>query len=646
MPDGTPFEGERIPWCRGVCDAWDDPLTRQITLQWGTRLGKTTIGIQLIAAMAANKPMPGLFATSTQALCKRIVRNKIYPALGHIEATRGLIPAERWQTTEEIRLANAIWAVAWSGSDTQLADLSAFYGIANEVDKWNTDERQGGDAGEGDALAQFLERFKEFQNAKILCECSPSTKAKSRIEQRRLESNDCTYQVPCPHCRRFQELCLGDKDLTAGGIRFDRDADGQVDPTLARNTARYVCQYCRKEIRDEHRPAMMQAGVWVPAGQWVDKRGRLRGTPKRGPRHWGGKLSSLYSLQLRWGDIAEEFALVRRSPQKLRMFVNGWLAETWEPYKSKNEPEHVGARLATGTPRGHIPKWATHVFAAIDRQKDHFVYVVVAVDELEREHLVDHGTCEDFDELERDVIAREFRHDDGGTALVPAATAIDCGFKTKSVYSFCKAMRRKGFKVVPIKGANTDCGGEPYEIKVIGINEGKNIRTKKLLIKRGFGLTRLRCSPYYYEPIIQQQIDELTPGAEGALTLHAEAETDIDLLTQLCNGVESEEPSKMDPGRHLWVKRWDAEANDYRDCKKYARCVADFHFKRRWEKAAERQEPTNQPKESPRNQPKENPRDKDAGQRGRRSSVRTRARELRGKRERTRATARRALSGV
>jgi phage terminase large subunit GpA-like protein len=589
MPDGTPFDGDRIPWARGVFDALDDPETRMVSLQWGTRLGKTTIGLQWVAKVAATKPRPGLFATSTQSLAERTVRNKFYPMLAACEKTAPLLPHERWWKVSEIRLSSSPWAVAWSGSDTQLADLSAVYGYANEIDKWSMSERMEGEAGEGDPFDQFLERFKEFHNHTILCECSPSTKSRSRIEKQRLAGTNSRYYVPCPKCGEHQVLRMGKKG-EPGGVRWDKHADGTSDPVLARKTARYECERCQFEIDNDRRQWMMLRGVWAPEGCAVDKSGRLTGTPLRSARFWSSQLSSLYSLQLRWGDVAEKFLRTRTDPRSLRMFVNGWVAETWEPYRSKSEPEQVGERLTVTTPRGVIPRWATHLFAAIDQQQSHFVCWIVACDAHEREHLVDHFTVESLVEVESRVVRQEFAHEDGGAPLRPAATAIDCGFRTKDVYAFCQKFRGTGLVVIPVKGANTDCGGEAYERKVIGLNEGQSVRTKKVLIRAGRGLVRLRINPFYYEPITQEQLDTREPGQEGSLTLHAECKDDLDLLRQLCNGVESAEPSKSDASRHLWVKRWEKEPNDYRDCKKYARAMMDYHFRKGgWSVAKKRQ---------------------------------------------------------
>lgn len=581
---GEPFDGDRIPWCAGVCDAWDDPTIREIWLPWGTRTGKTTISMQLMASTAVLKPMPGIFATSTQTLAKRTVRRKIYPMLDAIAATRGQLPHPRFRSVEEIRLSSSPWAVAWAGSETQLADLEAYWGWANEIDKWPMSQRMDGEAGEGDPLDQWEERFKENPDHKKLGECSPSTARRSRIWRKFLASNRSHYYVPCPKCGQHQVLKLGDGKPEEGGILFDKNPDGSIDVGLARASARYACVHCRYEIHDDQRPLMMRRGRWAPDGCGVDARGRRVGEPRRDGASWGGQLSSLYSLQLRWGDVAAKFITSIGNPESLRMFVNGWKAEVWEPHKPKNEPSEVGKRLATELPEGIIPSWATWLFQAFDIQGDHFVYWVVACDAEEREHLVKHGTCETLAEVEA-LIKTKYEREDGGPALWPAVTAIDSGFRTKDVYLFCQKFTGTPHRVVPVKGANTDCAGEPYEVKIIGANEGTTARTKKLLIRAGRGLTRIRCSPYYYEPITQQQLDDLLPGEPGALSLNETAAEDVDLLAQLCNGAESSEPSKMNPDRHLWIKPRDNEPNDFRDAKKYARMIMDWKFKRNWKRA-------------------------------------------------------------
>src|SRR4051812_9422588 len=85
---GRLFDGEKMPWLKGVCGAWDDPNVRKIVLMWGTRLGKTLGSHELMACAMSNNPMPGIYATATDKLAKRTVREKIYKILEQVKQTR------------------------------------------------------------------------------------------------------------------------------------------------------------------------------------------------------------------------------------------------------------------------------------------------------------------------------------------------------------------------------------------------------------------------------------------------------------------------------------------------------------------------------------------------------------------------------
>lgn len=628
MHNGQPFDGDRVPWLEGVCDAYDDPLTRTLSLMWGTRLGKTSIAFQIMACMMATAPMPGLFSSSTQSLVKRAVTGKIYPILRAIEATREQLPSEKLQSWEKIRLQRSTWHVAWSGSATALADVEAFYGHAGEIDKWSFDEQQGGDAGEGDTLDQWDERFKEhWESRKQIYECSPSTKRKSRINKKLLASNNCRFYVPCPYprCRGRQVLKMGGAEAHLnGGIVFDKLPDGSFDVELARNTARYVCEHCRREIHDEQRFQMMRRGVWVPEGCYADKRGRVLGTPKRSPQNWGSQLSSLYSLQLRWGDIAAKFVSARESPKSLQMFVNGWKAETWEPHRSKSDPEQIAERLRTDDPECIIPEWATWVFRGGDVQEEFMVHVAIAVGPGGKWAVLDHGVVDTWDEFD-EVIKREYKHADGKGSLIAAMTLIDSAHRTAEVYAFCQKYKGTQYVVLPCKGANTDCNGEAYQKVIIGDGTKSGDKRTKRLALAARGLIRIRVNPFHYEPLIQKELDE-PDDAKRLLSLAAEAADDFEFITQLCNGVISETPSKTSPDQHLWVKRWDDKPNDYRDCLKYARCAVDVKFRGDWRKANNRQIVVSAvPRKS--NAPRREP--VPASRPERRSRLRTRLRERR-----------------
>jgi phage terminase large subunit GpA-like protein len=581
-PDGQSFDGTVIPWAEGVCDAWDDPSIREVVLIWGTRLGKTMTALQLMAKSMATNPMPGLFATADEKLAKRTARNKIYKVLSAIRETRQQLLPDHLRSVGEIRLAESTWGVAWAGSESLLADIGVLYGWANEFTKWKNRKSMEGMMLKGDVTTRFFERFKEYWHSrKIILESSPGLKGFCNIERKYLESNQCRYYVPCPNCKNHQVLKLGNGNPDEGGIVFDKLPDGRLDPDLAQRTARYVCEKCHKPIRDEQRARMMRCGKWVPKGCRIDKKGKLCGKPDRKCDIWGGQLSSLYSLQLRWGDIARKFVEVRSNPALLQVFVNDWLAETWEPYKVKSEPEDVAERLATDDTPGVMPKWSTWLFAAVDVQAEYFKWIKVAAGPGDRVAIVDRGICDSWGEVCDQCVNSSTEHADGGAALMPCLVLIDSGDgkKTDEVYRKCREWSRRDRLVIPCKGANTDMKGDPYQTVAItpGVNGASRVQKRQAL--RSSGVLRIRINSFYYEPIIQRWLDSRQPGEIDSLSIPEELAADIDFMRELCNGAMSGEPSKMDPDRLLWVPRWPSEPNDFRDCVKYARCAIDVKFR-------------------------------------------------------------------
>jgi phage terminase large subunit GpA-like protein len=581
---GRLFDGDKVPHFRGVCEAWDDPAIRKIVLMFGTRLVKTLGSHELMACAMATNPMPGIYGTATDKLAKRTVREKIYKILEQITATRWQLLPEKFRSTSEIRLADSTWVVAYSGSETLLADWPGFYGIGNEIDKWDKSVSD-----EGDTLAQFLERFKDSPSHKILLECSPSVKGHSRIEAEYLTSDQRRYHVPCPHCRHHQVLRLGSGKPGEGGLKWDKLPDGHNDPDLAERTARYICESCHKAIHDHHRPRMMRLGVWAPKGCSVDKRGRVVGKPDRAGSVAGFQLSSLYSLQLTWGRVASAFVTMKRSPKTLQMFINGWLSETWEPHRVKSEPEDVAERLSTADAIGVMPAWATWLFAAVDVQAEYFKWLLVAAGPGERAAIIDRAACDTWDEVYEQCVNRAVQHADGGTALLPCLTLIDSAHKTEEVYKQSRAWSRADRLVIPCKGANTDMAGEPYQKVTIGDGTKRGSRIQRRQALKFSGVVRIRVNAFYYEPIIERWLASRSPDTAGSLGVPAELAHDADFMREICNAAMSDEPSKMDPDRLLWVKRWESEPNDFRDCLKYARCAMDVKFRGNWRTAERRQ---------------------------------------------------------
>lgn len=564
MPQGTetggmPFSLSDFPHVEGVLHAFDDQHVRRIILQWASRLGKTTTCLSLKALVAGTNPRNMMFASPTKDAALRVISSRLYPILKSTDGVRQQLPPEARQSRMHVKLSSCQIFVGWSGSESSLADVGAFFGTASEIDKWDTSASM-----EGDSLQLFVNRFKGFPNHKIVFESTPTIKGHSRIEKLLASSNQHRRYCPCPHCGEYQILRKGDEH-NPGGIKWDRASNGQSDPDVAFHSAYYECQHCQGRIENHHRIPMLRAGVWVPDGCMIDSAGVIRGTAKKhGSDTVGfGPLASWYALTEQWGNFARMWVAASKKPRELQDVVNGYMGETWEPRRTKSTPEKIGERLATEHRRGIVPEWGRFVTVTVDRQAadgGYAKWIVLAHGDQQRSHVVDFGMAINLEDLWNPVIRGTYRHADNGPPVTPAAGAVDSGWDTKNTYDFCNA--HPG--MLPCKGSSTDLGGLPYKVATLASSK----------TDVGSGQLLFHVNTDFWETDLQERLESRLPGEPGCLSICWDARNDMEFLVELCNGTLSERIDKRGNASLGWVKRDDEAPNDFRDAIRYGLALA------------------------------------------------------------------------
>jgi len=566
MPVGTetagmPFSLAAFPHVDSVLDAFDDPKIRQIVLQWASRLGKTTTCLSLMAKVAGTNPRNMMFAGPTKDAAGRVIGSRLYPILSSAEGVRQQLPPEARRSKLHVKLESCQIFVGWSGSETSLADVGAFFGHASEIDKWDDSASK-----EGDSLKLFVNRFKGFPDHKIIFESTPTIAGRSRIEKKMAESNQHRRYVPCPHCGEFQVLIQGVEGVP-GGFDWDRDSSGKSDPDVALQTAHYVCKFCQKKIENHHRTVMLRAGVWVPNGCTITPDGTIHGKAlKEGSDVVGfGPLASWYALTETWGNFARLWIQAQKRPRDLQDVVNSYKGETWAIRKSKSTPEKVGIKLRTEIPRRLLPDWARLVTVTIDQQRSdggYRLWVCLAHGINRAAHVVDYGLCQHLEEVWDRHIRSPYQHQDGGNPMMPHAAAADSGWDTKKTYDFCNAHNG----MLPLKGSSGDIsGGLPYKVAEVESGQYK-------------GQSLFTVNTDFWETDLQARLDERDPGEDESLSLCAGADGDFEFLEQLCNGTLTDRVDGRNQAKLLWVKKDESLPNDYRDAVRYGLCLAHAYL--------------------------------------------------------------------
>ncbi len=569
-------------------DCLDSPDYSTVTMQFGSRLGKTTAVQCWILNIARHNPRPTMWAEPDLPSLNRVFKR----TWQMIDGTAGLdekaLP-RHLRSNSELRFEDSVVYGAYSGSPSTAADYAAFHAVLNELDKFSHRRRldaDGEDAGEADFAELVTERTKGCADATIVKMSTPTVQGRSAIEQSRLEGDRRRYFVPCPHCNHYQNLKTGRTAAESGGLKWRKGADGHSDPAVALDSAWYECERCRRKILDEHRFDMINAGVWVRDGQSINSRGRITGKPLRAGNHASfGPLGTLNSLlpTITWGVIAAKYIRAKQDPTRkaLRNFVNAWGGETWDTAPPTVKTSELAARLAGSHTRGVCPADTRFLTFAADvgiaGTELIYYWIAVAWNNEGVGAIVDWGRADGDTELWRANTA-QYPLIDSLIRLTAAESGFDSGGGidgdgakvTERVYAMCRGRRH----VTPLKGSSSSRGTDWYSegFQRIGVSPGQ-LKSKR---KRGLGdllMVSTSVSQSWRESLIAGRIK---PGEKGYVSVPAEVADQPDLyadfLEELTNDVLVE---------GSWRKRG---PNEYGDALRYARVLAEKHTRggKRW----------------------------------------------------------------
>ena len=150
-----------------------------------------------------------------------------------------------------------------------------------------------------------MKRTATFSRKKIYKLSTPTIDETSVIKREFEGTDQRYYHVPCPHCGAAQKL------------KFER----LKWEKKKYETVRYHCEHCEEPIEERFKTKMLAKG------QWVSEKPE-NATPRKAGYH----INSLYSPYgwYSWQDAAREFEEAQEDVNKLKVFVNTVLGETFK----------------------------------------------------------------------------------------------------------------------------------------------------------------------------------------------------------------------------------------------------------------------------------------------------------------------------
>ena len=449
----------RTPYLKEPMDSYRDPDIEEIVLMMSTQVGKTECMLNMLGYTIDQDPAPTLFIMPRDTDARSMSEDRI-------ESMCRLSPSISNELTgkeDDIRKMKLIFKrmilyLQGANSPAGLASKPIGRLFFDEVDKYPPFSGK-----EASPIKLATERTRTFWNRKIV-KCSTPTTHEAYIYNEYEKTDKRRFYLPCVHCGHFQILIWPQ-------IKFPKNVRNP-DQIKNERLAHYECIECKVKIKDIHKQAMLQKGVWSPDGCTVNKDGTFEGEfPKTLMRgYW---INALYSPWLTFSQIASEFLKSIPKVEDHMNFVNSWLAEVWEETIQDAREEDDVDKLVLPYKEGTVPAGVLVITAAVDVQKDHFYLSLRGWGYNEESWGIRKDQVESWEEVETILFKTTYTREDGKLMQVRLAL-IDSGFRTDEVYDFC--MKWRGI-TRPIKGMSQPTG-IPYYMRKIEKHPGTGLPIK------------------------------------------------------------------------------------------------------------------------------------------------------------------------
>lgn len=433
------FHSDRLPYQREMMDSVVDPEVLETVLLAGKQLGKTEVINNVVGFFIHWDPSPVLVGYPTIDSAKAWSKSKFAPMVRATPAVAQRMAKNRSRDSDSTilhkRFPGGDLTVTGANSPTSLRQRSKRVVILDEIDAMEPNA-------EGDPVELADGRAENYHNAVFLKSSTPTVRGLSRIEAAFLRTDQRYFHVPCKHCGAEQVL------------RWAQVKWNEGDPS----SAWMECGQCHGRWTDADRISAIRAGVWKATAPFHGRRGY--------------HLSGLYRLMGKkriFRTYLHEFVdgfLKAKAKGKwgLMVWVNTFLAETWEDEAENIEGGHLANRRQLYITPDGVPDGILVVTAGVDVQGDRLEMEAIGWGEDEESWGLGVRVIPGnplgpavWKELDDWLRSSTWRRTDG-VRLKIAAAAIDTGGQvggegwSDMVHAFCKP--RFANRVFAVKGSN------------------------------------------------------------------------------------------------------------------------------------------------------------------------------------------------
>lgn len=415
---------DKTPYLREIMDSFNDPAVNKVVFMKCARIGATEAGLNVIGYFIDQDPSPQFIVQPTVDDAKDFSKEQLTPTIEESDALRN-----RVREASSRDSGNTILAKVFPGGAIYLVGANSPRGFRRRTARVIVLEEVDGyppSAGtEGDQVKLAERRATTFQHRrKIYINSTPTLKGMSRIESEYDASDQRRYFVACPDCGH-------DQTLKFPNLKWD---EGQPA------TAAYMCEGCGVLIEERHKFGMVAKGHWQATNP--------------GSLTVGFHINALYSPWVSWAELVDEWLAAQGNPEKLQVFINTALGESWEDRGGSLDPDALFANRRESY--DGVPDPAYILTAGADVQHDRIEVVVRAWARQEESYFLerivlmgDPSADAIWHDLDAVLFDKTWLHE-SGVEMGIYASCVDSGDQTDRVLGYCALRFRR--RVYAVKG--------------------------------------------------------------------------------------------------------------------------------------------------------------------------------------------------
>jgi phage terminase large subunit GpA-like protein len=447
------FSFAMLPFLREPLDCLSDRRVREVDAQKSAQIGWSDgVLCNWLGYIASENPASTMVLFPADKKGKEFGREKFDPM---VDATAYLQPvlttrSRAKESTQDYKdFPGGFIKFVGSNSPSNVKSTSAKNLAVEEPDDCNLNIK-----GQGDSITLLEERGKTFPDKKLLVGGTPTIKGVSAIEARMKTSDQRHWHVPCHACGEAAPLSWDNVRCTRDPGR-NHEVYGDAVP----ESTRYACPACGVLWTDGEKNANARRGRWVAAGEFRGVAG-FYFNELMSP-FADSSLERLMEKYLRAKHALESEGDVT----KMIAFWNASLGLSYEYKGTTGEAKDYEARTED-YPEWFVPWGGLVLTVGVDVQHGRLAVSVKAWGEGEESWLVYAGEIpgnvleqEVWDELDRTVVFRAYRHVSGADLAISAVSVDTSDGQTADAgYAYVRRANRRFGKerVMAIKGATTE----------------------------------------------------------------------------------------------------------------------------------------------------------------------------------------------